>query len=410
MNYKKFWGAASAALMIVIAILMLAPAAGAASKYKVLYKFGTGEGGPLAGVTFDQAGNLYGTTYGGSAVFKLTRSRNGNWREKLLHFFNGNDGSNPAAGLIFDQAGNLYGTTEAGGGSRRCRGGCGVVFKLTRNPNGSWKEKVLHQFGKGGTQDGANPNYAGLIFDQAGNLYGTTTKGGATNHGVVFKLTPNPDGSWTETVLYSFKAHNDGSHPYAGVIFDQAGNLYGTTAIGGAYSRGTVFELTPNPDGSWAESVLYTFTGNQDGGTTDAGLIFDQAGNLYGTTAFGGASGAGTVFELTPNPDGSWTETVLYSFKSNNDGSYPHAGVIFDQAGNLYGTTINGGVTNGGVVFKLTPNPDGSWTETVLYSFSTGGDDGTWPAGNLIFDQAGNLYGTTNYGGSGDGVVFKLTP
>jgi uncharacterized repeat protein (TIGR03803 family) len=429
MNYRRLLGDVSAALMIVIAIVMLAPGTLAQSKYTTLYAFnGTDGQNPFGSLNFDQAGNLYGTTFtdsvdGAGTVFKLNQSRNGSWKEKVLHRFKGKDGRYPGANLIFDAAGNLYGTTGEGGSSSRCRDGCGVVFKLTPNPNGSWKEKLLYQFGKGGTQDGAHPFYSGLIFDQAGSLYGTTEAGGATDHGVVFKLTPNPDGSWTESVLYSFcpikSQCRDGSNPAASLIFDRAGNLYGTTIRGGAHRAGTVFELTPKPDGSWTEGVLYHFSGGSDGRSPWAGLILDQAGNLYGTTREGGSGaygcsdqlGCGTAFKLAPNPDGSWTASVLHSFCSLtncNDGASPfNAGLILDQAGNLYGTTERGGDANGGVVFKVTSNPNGTWTEDALHSFCPFSCDGYQPDGNLIFDKAGNLYGTTFYG---NGIVFKLTP
>ena len=213
-------------------------------------------------------------------------------------------------------------------------------------------------------------------------------------------------------MLYSFSGA-DGGGPVAGLIFDTAGNLYGTTEEGGAHGAGIVFELTPNGDGSWTESVLHSFNGT-DGSSPFAGVIFDQAGNLYGTTGFGGASATGTVFKLTPNSNGSWTESVLHSFKGK-DGLQPVAGVIFDQAGDLYGTTPEGGAYDYGVVFKLAPNSNGGWNETLLHTFTGGKDGGVLVAG-VIFDQAGNLYGTTRNedrslcGGQGCGVVFKLTP
>jgi uncharacterized repeat protein (TIGR03803 family) len=347
---------------------------------------------------------------------------------KTLYEFTGSkDGQYPVAGLIFDQAGSLYGTN---GGAHTD----GTVFKLTTNLDGSWTESVLYSFCTlTNCADGAS-SYAGLIFDAAGNLYGTTVYGGASGGGVVFKLTLNSDGSWTESVLYNFCTLTncaDGAFPAARLIFDQVGNLYGTTVVGGAHDSGTVFQLTPTADGRWKEKVLHHFTYGKDGGSPYAGLIFDAAGNLYGTTMLGGTSGSGNVFKLTPNADGSWRENVLHNFCSVTncgDGAEPFAGVIFDQGGNLYGTTWVGGSRGScpdsgsgcGVAFELTPNSEGTaWKERVVHRF-TGGAQGGEPRAGLIFDRAGNLYGTTELGGAlslcefagraGCGVVFKLAP
>jgi len=334
--------------------------------------------------------------------------------KSLRKFTRGADGYTPYGGLIFDQAGNLYGTTASGGASD-----LGTVFKLTPDSDGRWTEAVIHSFGGG--NDGVGPS-ATLTFDPAGNLYGTTFAGGANSSGTVFQLTPNSDGSWTESVLYAFCSFSncgDGTSPLDSLIFDDAGNLYGTTGAGGSSSGcnrgcGTVFKLAPNLDGSWTESVLYSFCsvkGCRDGSVLFAGVIFDQAGNLYGTTYSGGINNSGTVFKLTPNGDGSWTESVLYSFcsvKGCPDGGGPLDGLIFDQAGNLYGTTEFSDY--GGLVFQLTPNADGSWKEKVLHNFK-GGRDGTTPYAALTLDGAGNLYGTTWEGGRENaGVVFKLAP
>jgi uncharacterized repeat protein (TIGR03803 family) len=305
--------------------------------------------------------------------------------ETVLHTFTGSpsDGAFPEAGLIADSSGNLYGTTYADGASGTgCGGsGCGVVFKLA--PGGT--ETVLYSFTGGG--DGGNST-AGLIADSSGNLYGTTRNGGASNLGVVFKLTPpaTASGAWTETVLHFFTGYpNDGANPAAGLIADSSGNLYGTTSGGGGLLSGVVFKLSP----SEPETVLYTFTGGSDGANPEAGLTADSKGNLYGTTAFGGASGDGVVFKLTPGG----TETVLYNFCTVNtptscsDGSEPFAGLLADSNGNLYGTTNFGGASNVGAVFKLSPGG----TETVLYSFNTGERGGAFPPAGLIADSGGNL-------------------
>jgi uncharacterized repeat protein (TIGR03803 family) len=345
-------------------------------------------------------------------------------KERVLYSFCAQsgcvDGKLPQAGLVFDQKGNLYGMTASGGGGLYNQGcfdsTCGVVFKLT--PDG--KETVLYSFcSQSGCTDGANP-IAALVLDQEGNLYGTTFFGGAYGYGAVFKLTPK--GRYT--VLHSFCARTncvDGEFPAAGLVVDRKGNLYGTTHYGGGPHEncsagcGVVFKVTPKGK----ETVLYSFCAQAncaDGELPIAGLVFDQKGNLYGTTVQGGSNstdcviGCGVVFKLTPEGK----ETVIYSFCGQTncvDGAEPYAGLVLDQKGNLYGTTIEGGAYGvGGVVFKLTPKGK----ETVLYTFcaETNCTDGEGPTAGLVFDQKGNLYGTTQNGGAPreSGVVFKLTP
>src|ERR1700733_11505081 len=354
-------------------------------------------------------------------------------QETVLYSFTGMaDGASPGGGLIRDGEGNLYGIASAAG-DLSCF--CGVVFKLDRMGN----ETVLHTF-TGPPDGGESFSNASLVRDEEGNLYGTTTFGGSGSlaAGTVFKLEPpaQPGGAWTETVLHSFcSAANctDGNTPYVGVIRDHEGNLYGTTAAGGTgcpeYGGcGVVFEL----DRKGNETVLYNFcpTGeyfNCTDGNSPNAVIQDAAGNLYGTTEYGGTDlascggGCGVVFKLTPpaQEGGAWTETVLYSFTGGTDGGYPVGGVIQDVADNLYGTTLFGGLDSSycsfycGVVFKL----DTAGNETALYSF-TGLADGNNPYSSLIQDAAGNLYGTTGYGGdfsgefcannTGCGVVFKV--
>jgi uncharacterized repeat protein (TIGR03803 family) len=350
-------------------------------------------------------------------------------KEKLLYSFEGNpngtDGFDPRAGLIFDAAGNLYGTTQFGGsdGSNCTHLGCGTVFELVPGTGGKWTEKVLYSFcsaGASGCHDGSLPG-ANLVFDAAGNLYGTTEDGGAYGVGTVFQLSPNTNGRWTEKVLHSFGNGTDESQPAGSLIFDPAGNLYGTTTNGGTYGSGTVFQLSRGTNGKWTEKVLHTFGKGKDGKKPVAGLIFDAAGNLYGTTADGGAygsndcgfdTGCGTAFQLSPGANGTWTERALHSFGNGTDGAQPGARLIFDAAGNLYGTTELGGVYGGGTAFRLKLGTNGKWTERVLHSFGNG-MDGIGPSANdgLIFDAAGNLYGTTMVGGSHLlGTVFEITP
>jgi uncharacterized repeat protein (TIGR03803 family) len=410
-------------LLVVVILPMLTSAVWAKGTYKVLHRFeNSGKNGyALAGgLIFDQSGDLYGTAssggaYSHGAVFELTPRSNGGWAVKVLHSFTGgSDGGAPLDTLIFDHVGNLYGTAGLGGNDD-----AGVVFKLAPNQDGSWTESVLYSFTGGA--DGAVP-FAGLVFDQAGNLYGTTVEGGGSGCddgcGTVFKLTAKSDGTWTESVLHSFCSLDgcrDGATPDLGsLIFDQAGNLYGTTEYGGNVRQsGVVFELMPNADGSWKETVLHGFCSRSscgDGGFPLAGLIFDGAGNLYGTALLGGAAGFGAVFQLTPKPDGSWKEKVLHSFRVRpGDGYAPYASLMFDHGGNLYGTTFGGGAVGAGVVFKLMPNSNGGWHETVLHSFYD--RPSTTPYAGVIFDGAGNLYGTT-LGDSNTtfGSVFEITP
>jgi uncharacterized repeat protein (TIGR03803 family) len=293
---------------------------------------------PLASLLRDKAGNLYSTTSvggtsGNGVVFMLDTSR----KETVLHRFAGDpsDGAYPQAGLIRDAAGNLYGTTTWGGSF-----GDGVVYKLDK----AGKETVLYVFT--GAIDGGDPQYGSLVRDAAGNLYGTTYTGGAFSCGsdgcgTVFKV----DKARQETVFHNFSGRD--GQTYAGLIRDTAGNLYGTTDFGGPTQNGAVFKL----DLTGTETILYSFTGGTDGGFPFAGLVRDAAGNLYGTTQAGGASGWGVVFKL----DTTNTETVLYSFTGGSDGGSPYGDLILDRAGNLYGTTNVGGASNFGVVFKVTP-------------------------------------------------------
>jgi uncharacterized repeat protein (TIGR03803 family) len=392
-------------LAAAIAMAVFIPAAARAHQERVLYSFAGGQGDGAftqAGVFVDAQRNLYGTTQAGGGtgcggsgcgtVFKLTPRG----KETVLHIFGeGSDGWLPVGGVTMDSAGNLYGTTFFGGASGR-----GTIFKVT--PNG--KESVLFSFSGGA--DGSRP-VADLISDEAGNLYGTTTGGGSVGNGAVFEFTT--DGK--EKVLYSFLGGTDGFYPAAGLLRDAAGNLYGTTAIGGidcddtGQGCGTVFKLTP--DGS--ETVLYAFEGGSHGANPAAPVIMDETGTLYGTTNNGGMvcddSGAtcGTVFKLTANGK----ETGLHTFSGGNDGSYPKGGLTMDELGNLYGTTSSGGNGGGecgcGVVFKIRRNG----AERIVHTFT--GSDGNSPYAALTMDTSGNFYGTSFLGGtSGDGAVFKL--
>jgi uncharacterized repeat protein (TIGR03803 family) len=404
---KMAWNLAGALVLMV----GLAPAQRAgAQTFKVLHSFnGAGDGAnPLAGVTRDAAGNLYGTASTGGAkncgtVYRLTSS--GTY--SLLYNFQGqswgqSDGCAPYARVVFGPDGNLYGTTHSGGNGNGCRNlhGCGTVFMVKPWPG--TQELEIYRFG---TYDGSDPFYGDLVFDRAGNLYGTTRNGGANLQGAVYKLTPN-GGVWTESVAYSFAGSPDGAAPLNGVVLDAAGNLYGTTSAGGTNGWGTVFELKPSGPG-WSESILHSFQGSSDGLTPTGGVFLDGAGRLYGATQTGG-TGGGIAFELLPSGGGNWSLSTLYSFSGAAFGG-SYRTLTMDNAGNLYGTAMADGTRQQGSVFKLTW-ANGVWIYTSLHDF-TGGSDGGAPYGGLVIDAGGNIYGTASVGGAyGNGLVFEITP
>jgi uncharacterized repeat protein (TIGR03803 family) len=375
--------------------LVVAPRA-QAQTFDVVYNFtgGSDGGNPLDGLTSDGAGNLYGTSYtgglsGNGTMFKVSGSS-----ETVVHNFSGGtDGANPEGGLIRNAQGNFFGTTTAGGAA-----GTGTVFAVTA----AGKEIVLYSFA-GGT-DGANPQ-AGLALDASGNLYGTTSAGGATGNGTVFKLSQPTKGSkWVETILYSFGTGSDGTVPVAAVRFDKAGNLYGTTSAGGSYGYGTIFELTLAGT-AWTETILHNFQDADDGAVPYGGLIADKSGNFYGSATEGGTGGGGTIYELT-QISGDWTFTVLYSNPGwGISGSFRN--LALDASGNLYGTTHCDGANDAGTVYKLSPE-SGSWTYTSLYIF-TGGTDGLYSYSNPLV-EGDHVFGTTKQGGAnGSGVVWEIT-
>ncbi len=413
-------------IVTLIAAALIQPAQ--AQTYTVIHTFLGGADGnePAYGMTIDPAGNIYGSTFEGDdgtgSVYRL-RYRNSFWQLNPLYVFTGgpnSPGAIPYAGVVIGPGGSLYGTTAYGGeGSCSTWGGtlgCGTVFKMQPpitfcvNATCYWTETRLFEFN--GASGGATP-YGGIpIFDQAGNMYGTTFAGGggtcAGGCGLVYELSP-ANGGWTENVLYSFNGgSSDGASPWAGVIFDQAGNLYGTTEFGGAYGYGTIYELSPSGSG-WTEKVLYNFQGQADGGWPYAGLVFDRQGNLYGATTEGGAGQGGTLFQLAP--DGSnWNYQTLCSF-TRQMGEFaggPVATPAMDAAGNLYGATGGDGAYGFGSVFKASSS-GGNWTCTSLYDF-TGGNDGRLPRSNLVLDSNGDIYGSAAGGAQGYGVVFEITP
>jgi uncharacterized repeat protein (TIGR03803 family) len=407
-------GAFALAIMFVVAVC---GQTAQAQTFTVLHSFtdGADGGAPYAGVTIDGGGNLYGTTfYGGTgnngAIYKLKHSGSGWTVDDLYNFEGGNDGYNPQARVIFGPNGTLYGTTELGSEQINCNGLCGTVFNLAPSINichsatCPWTHTVLYDFNW--NPDARVPGLGDVLFDGSGNIYGTTIFGGPGDSGAAYKLTS----SGTESIVYYFgQSDTDGSNPYAGLIFDASGNLWGTTSVGGSGAGyGTVFELVPS-GGSWTENIIYSFQNGSDGGFPYAGLIRDQSGNFYGATGEGGSGNGGTVFELSPSGS-SWTFTTLYSFTGSSERQCgPRAPLTMDSSGNLYGTTWCDGTDNAGSVFKLT-HSGSSWTYTSLHDF-TGGSDGSIPFSNVVFDSSGNLYGTASSGGSDAyGVVWEITP
>ncbi len=409
---------------ILFAPLVVASPLMQAQTFTVLHNFTGGTDGsqPEAGLTMDGSGNFYGTAGAGGevggcgglgcgTVYKLARRGSGWIFSPLYSFTGGSDGAFPVARVALGANGTLYGTTFAGGDDYGGNG-AGVVFNLRPPAHlmGSvfspWTETVLHTFAGGG--DGANPT-GDLVFDRTGNIYGTASCTTAICQGSVYELKPS-GGGWTETVLYAFSVGSDGYYPIGGVIFDNAGNLYGVTNAGGIF-YGTAFQLTPSGSG-WTESILHNFQSGSDGGFPVAGLIFDSSGNLYGTAAAYGPQGGGTVFELS-RAGSSWMFDLLYGFHCSGDACYslpgPQASLFMDSAGNILGTTTQDGAYGYGNVFKLTPQAVG-WTYTSLHDF-TGGSDGAIPYSSVLEDANGNLFGTAAEGGTYDkGVVWEITP
>ncbi len=384
-----------------------------ATTLKTVFTFnGTNGSGPMGGLISDGTNAFYGTTqYSGALtkglVFKLTPPEPGKlaWRTTTLVAFTGRNGDQPVAGLVADKAGNLYGTTSAGGTSD-----AGTVFQLKPPAPGKtdWTLKTLVNFtGKNGSAP-----LGRLLLDASGNLYGTTSTGGPSKVGTVFRLTPPPKGKtdWTLKTLFAFNAKN-GYGPSSGLIMDAAGALYGTT-VSGTVDDGTVFKLSPPAPGktAWTLKTLVVFDGS-DGNAPGGGVVMDKAGKLYGVTKSGGSWYDGTVYRLTPPASGktTWTLDTLVHFNGAN-GDSPRGDLVLDKSGALYGTTSAGGAADKGTVFKLTPPASGkTWTLKTLVSFTE--DNGKGPEAGLLPDGAGDFLGTTFYGGTwSDGTVFKLTP
>ena len=405
------------ALALLFVLAAVASHSAQAQTFTVLHNFTLGDdgGNPVAGLNKDASGNLYGTAsqggeYGAGTVFRLAY-RNSGWTfTSLYSFLGGIDGIQSIAPVVIGPNGSLYGTTELGG-LLSCNGGryaCGTVFSLrpsthaTGDVMGGWGKTPVYAFP--GSTGGARP-FAGVTFDSSGNMYGTTYAGGTDGAGTVYQETPSGSG-WVESVIYSFSSGTSSNAclPYAGVVIDLAGNLYGTASSCGINGNGSVYRLTLSA-GGWIETPLYEFTGGADGASPYGGLLLDASGNLYGTTASAGA-GSGTVFELTQS-GGTWVYHLIYSFGGCCGG--PWAALTMDHAGNLYGTTLENGAHGDGNVFKLTPTA-GGWVYTSLYDFNPP-YGGAHPYSSVTVDSSGNLYGTTwDQGNDGWGTVWEITP
>lgn len=391
-----------AALYCTLAALLLVTGffggAAQAQTYTVLYTFTGSDGSePLAGLTMDSAGNLYGTTeYGGARsmgnVFKLTHKSTGWIYTNLYDFQGGTDGEYPEGKVVIAADGTLYGSTNQGG-TQGCGygNGCGTIFRLQPpvrtcpTTECSWNESVIYRFD--GT-NGAGFPLGDIAIDRQGNIYGTAS--------YTYQLSPS-NGVWTLTIL------SDEYYAAFGVVLDAAGNVYGADLDANA-----VFELSPTSSG-WVGQVLYTLNQRiQGNGLTIP--VFDQAGNLYGGASSAGPGGSGTIYQLSPS-DGGWTFNLLYGFRGHNNYGGPYeSGLLVDPSGTVYGTTWYDGANNVGSVFRLTPT-NGEWVYTDLYDFQLPSAGGCFPNDELVRDAAGNLYGTTSFCGSaGDGVVFEVTP
>jgi uncharacterized repeat protein (TIGR03803 family) len=384
------------------ALALLASKPTLAQTETVIYSFNGAAAGPIfpdTALTVDASGNLYGGTAlsspggGFGTIFELSPAGGGGYTEITLYTFcsqpNCTDGVYPS-NVIFDNQGNLYGTTNAYG-----LNGCGNVFELSPGVGG-WTETVLYSFGSY-PGDVCRPNFYGLTWDASGNLYGGAS-GTNCGGGGAFELSPAAGGGWTEQVIYTNGMNG-------GLVMDQLGNLYG-----GGTCDNNVFELSPNGDGGWNSTVIYAFKGGKDGSGPNSTPVLDKSGSVYGTTTGGGTKGDGTVWKLTPvttgKKKGTFKEKILYSFKGKKDGISPN-GVILDASGNLYGTTFDGGKDGYGIVFELAVSGT-TYKEKILCSFD--GSDGAYGAGLTL--SSGNLYGTTNQGGTENngGVAFEVTP
>ena len=394
---------------IFAAIGLVGSSSTKASTTEIIYSFAGDEDGEYldTDVEIDAAGNLYGTSvlggeFGGGTVWQLSPV-SGGWVHTVLYSFTGGaDGGEPYKGVTLDPAGNLYGTAVTGG-SGSCEGGCGVVYKLT-NSGGTWTQTVIHAFTGA---DGSGPG-SRVTLDNGGNVYGMTPTGGADGLGTIYQLHPRSNGSWAFRVIHDFTGGSDGSSGSAGKMVFRGQSLYGAATTGGA-GYGTVFELRPTGTDGWNFRTLYEFQGAPDGSFPYGALLFDQSGHIYGTTYYGGADGLGSIYQLTRATGGNWSEQILYGFQAGEDGNSSISNLVFDTGGNLYGTTSEGGLGSG-TIFELAPNGNGTWTESLPHLFA-GPPDGAFPYAGMVGDGTGIFYGATVHGGtSGEGAIYLFAP
>ena len=393
--------------VVCAAIALLGTAAWGANTTKVIYSFAGGTDGEYTDteLVMDSAGNLYGTsvqggTYASGTVFQVTPE---GAHTVLYNFTGGADGGEPYKGVTLDAQGNLLGTAVTGGGGS-CEGGCGVVFKLT-NSGGIWTQTVIHAFTGA---DGSGPG-SPVSIDKHGNVFGTTPTGGKYGMGVIYLL-QSMGGGWKFRVVHAFRGGADGAGGSAGrLLIDGLGHLYGVCTVGGVNELGTVYEVSL-VNGQVKFSTRYAFNLPPDGAWPYSELAFDLLGNLYGTTFFGGANGMGTVYKLTRG-NGTWTESVLYSFQGGPDGANPISSLVADASGRLYGTTSADGASCGcGTIFRLTRGSSGNWTERPVYRFPGHPNAGTAYNG-MISDGGGHFYGATVSGGTADdGAIYEFIP
>jgi uncharacterized repeat protein (TIGR03803 family) len=395
-----------------VALVILLGAASAWAGEKVIFPLTSQYPNSSSGLATDGAGNLYGIVGGATAsscssIFELSPASGGTWTQTILYTFQNciGDGMRPIGTLTLDSQGNIYGVESSGIGSGR-------VYELKKGSNGTWTYGLVHSF---------NPSEGGpegdLTLDKSGNLYGASSyRSSAAFDGEVFELSPQPGGSWKETILYTFDYGDGPNGPAGGVIFDSQGNLYGATSYYGdpnGGGAGAVYELSPQTNGPWKLTLLYEFVAGTKATLPDSRLTFDSSGNLYGTME-GGGNFYGGIFELSPSSGGTWTETTVHDFTGGSDGLIAVGNLVVGASGNLYGATYRGG--NGcnknlcGLVYKFLQS-GGTWKETILHPFESA-DDGSQPGAGLLIDSAGNLYGTTINGGGrfGYGTVYEITP